>query len=63
MLILGDTCLPPKKVAFRNVMMKKILSECKKLRSLIESLVGIHFNMLSRQEYDNVRIEYEKNIN
>ena len=36
----------------------KNVSECKKLRSLIKAVVGRKITILSKLEYDNIRIEY-----
>ena len=37
--------------------------ECKKLRSLIEDVVRRNITILSKLEYDNIRIEYGEIIN
>ena len=42
---------------------KKTVIECNKLRNLIKTEVGRNITIISKQEYDNVSIEYGENIN
>ena len=42
---------------------EKAVSESKKLRTFIKSVVGRNINLLSKIEYDHVQIEYGENIN
>ena len=42
---------------------EKPVSECKKLHSIIKSVVERNINTLSQKEQDNVRIEYGEIIN
>ena len=59
--MLVETCIQIKNRKKNNVEKlnyAKTVSECNKFRSLIKNVVGKHINILSKQEYDDVWIEY-----
>ena len=70
MLMLGQICLQiinktkkQNKITLRKKDDETTVCECKKLRNLITTVVGIKIAIISKQEYYNVRIEYGESIN
>ena len=64
MLLLGETCLHnrieeiPIKCNIEEIKYQITVSECNTLRSLIKNVVERNINVLSKEEYDDVWIEY-----